>query len=61
MYKSNRRLLGNPSRCVVDGDLVWMYMSLTSMEKHDVAKKIGSRVSDILEDIADIERLTAHF
>ncbi|KAL0274118.1 UNVERIFIED_CONTAM: hypothetical protein PYX00_006618 [Menopon gallinae] len=61
VYKSGKRLLGNPCKGIVDGELVWMYLSLTIMEKQDVAKKIGSKVEDIIEDLAIIERLTSHF
>lgn len=61
MYKSGRKLLGNPCRRIVDGELVWMYLSLTVIEKQDVAKKMGSRVDDIVEDIAIIEKLSDHF
>lgn len=61
IYKSGKRLLGNPCKGIVDGELVWMYLSLTIMEKQDVAKKIGSKVEDIIEDLAIIERLTSHF
>ncbi|KAK6623006.1 hypothetical protein RUM43_008858 [Polyplax serrata] len=61
VYKSGRKLLGNPCRRIVDGELVWMYLSLTVIEKQDVAKKMGSRVDDIVEDIAIIEKLSDHF
>lgn len=53
--------MGNPSRGIVDGELVWMYMGLPASERQEIAKKIGSKVDDILEDLTDIEKLTAHF
>ncbi|KAK7874284.1 hypothetical protein R5R35_007770 [Gryllus longicercus] len=60
-YKSSNKLLSNPARGIIDGELVWMFLGLPTPEKHEVAKKIGTKVDDIIEDLADIERLTAHF
>lgn len=60
-YKSARKLLSNPARGIIDGELVWKFFSLPSNEKAEVAKKIGTKVEEIMDDIQDIERLTAHF
>lgn len=60
-YKSADKTMGNPSRGIVDGELVWMYMGLPASERQEIAKKIGSKVDDIIEDLTDIEKLTAHF
>lgn len=60
-YKSFVRLQGNPARGVIDGDLIWKYMNLPFNEKSEVAKKIGTRIPEIIEDIEEINRLTAHF
>lgn len=60
-YKSYIRTQGNPARGIIDGDLVWRYLFLPNNEKIDVAKKIGTRVQEIIEDITEIDRQTAHF
>lgn len=51
MYKSYIRTQGNPARGIIDGDLVWRYLFLPNNEKADLAKKIGTRVQEIIEDI----------
>ncbi|XP_015127450.1 cleavage and polyadenylation specificity factor subunit 1 [Diachasma alloeum] len=60
-YKSHVRMQGNPARGIIDGDLVWKYLHLPNNEKADIAKKIGTRVQEIIEDIVEIDRQTAHF
>ncbi|KOC67340.1 Cleavage and polyadenylation specificity factor subunit 1 [Habropoda laboriosa] len=60
-YKSHIRTQGNPARGIIDGDLVWRYLYLPNNEKIDVAKKIGTRVQEIIEDLTEIDRQTAHF
>lgn len=60
-YRSSRKLHANPARCIIDGDLVTSYVNLTASDKLEVAKKIGSRMEDILYDLSDIDRMTAHF
>ncbi|RLU24961.1 hypothetical protein DMN91_003052 [Ooceraea biroi] len=60
-YKSYVRNQGNPARGIIDGDLVWRYLFLPNNEKADIAKKIGTRVQEIVEDITEIDRQTAHF
>lgn len=52
---------GNPARGIIDGDLVWKYLLLPNNEKTDIAKKIGTKVQEIIEDITDIDRQTGHF
>lgn len=60
-YKSATKLLSNPARGIIDGELVWIFLGLPTSEKQEVAKKIGTKVDEIADDLADIERLTAHF
>ncbi|XP_020283303.1 cleavage and polyadenylation specificity factor subunit 1 [Pseudomyrmex gracilis] len=60
-YKSYVRNQGNPARGIIDGDLVWRYLFLPNNEKTEIAKKIGTRVEEIIEDITEIDRQTAHF
>lgn len=42
-YKSARKLLSNPARGVIDGELVWKFFSLPASEKAEVAKKIDRK------------------
>lgn len=51
----------NPSRCVVDGDLVWSFLSLPTNEKQEVAKKIGTKMEEIISDLMEIENVTTVF
>ncbi|XP_008551779.2 cleavage and polyadenylation specificity factor subunit 1 [Microplitis demolitor] len=60
-YKSYVRMQGNPARGIIDGDLVWKYLQLPNNEKAEIAKKIGTRMPEVIEDILEIDRQTAHF
>lgn len=60
-YKSWRKLQYNPARSVIDGDLVWNFLSLSITEKTEVSKKIGTKVEELVEDLTDIHKLTNHF
>ncbi|XP_065344117.1 cleavage and polyadenylation specificity factor subunit 1 [Cloeon dipterum] len=60
-FRNTTKVLGNAARGMVDGELVWQYWHLPIGEKWDVAKKIGTKVDDILDDMIDIERLVAQF
>lgn len=59
--KSQKRVLSNPSRCIVDGELVWSYLYLPANEKHEVATKIGARVEEIIGDLREITNVTSVF
>uniref|UniRef100_T1HLS2 Cleavage and polyadenylation specificity factor subunit 1 n=1 Tax=Rhodnius prolixus TaxID=13249 RepID=T1HLS2_RHOPR len=61
MYKSAQKLLGNTARGVVDGELVWQYLMLSYSERFEIAKKIGTKVEELIEDMFHIEMLTANF
>ncbi|KAI5632707.1 CPSF A subunit region domain-containing protein [Phthorimaea operculella] len=61
-YKSARRAAGSgPMRGILDGDLVSTYTNMPTPDKHDIARKIGTKVEEILADLFEIDRLTAHF
>lgn len=59
--RQNKRDLRNPSRGVVDGDLVFKYSDLPAAEKAEFARKIGTSASDILDDLAELDRNAGHF
>lgn len=60
-YKSSRKLQTNPSRSVIDGELVWNFLHLAINEKLEVSKKIGTKIEEIVDDLSDIQKLTSHF
>ncbi|KAK6982235.1 Cleavage and polyadenylation specificity factor subunit 1, partial [Biomphalaria glabrata] len=43
-FKSSRTDSSNPLRNILDGELCWKYLYLSTMEKTEVAKKIGTTV-----------------
>ena len=53
--------LRNPSRGVVDGDLVFQFSSLSVNTKSELARKIGTSTEEIMEDLAELDRSAAHF
>ncbi|XP_032830400.1 cleavage and polyadenylation specificity factor subunit 1 isoform X1 [Petromyzon marinus] len=61
MLHSDRRTLQNTVRNVLDGELLFKYLHLSTMERSELAKKIGTTPDTIIEDILDIDRVTAHF
>jgi cleavage and polyadenylation specificity factor subunit 1 len=60
-FSSATKLLGNAARGIIDGELVWTFVNLPVPERWEVAKKIGTKMDDIIDDILDIEKLAAHF
>ncbi|BES89477.1 Cleavage and polyadenylation specificity factor [Nesidiocoris tenuis] len=61
MYKSAVKTLGNQVRGVIDGELVWHFLALSMTQRTEIARKIGTKVDELLEDMFDIEMLTANF
>eukprot|EP00099_Drosophila_melanogaster_P025688 NP_725397.1 cleavage and polyadenylation specificity factor 160, isoform B [Drosophila melanogaster] len=59
--KSSKKQGINPSRCIIDGDLIWSYRLMANSERNEVAKKIGTRTEEILGDLLEIERLASVF
>lgn len=59
--RTGRKLPQNPARCIVDGDLIWSFLSLPMNEKQEVAKKIGTRTEEIISDLIEIENATSIF
>ncbi|XP_064466494.1 cleavage and polyadenylation specificity factor subunit 1-like [Ornithodoros turicata] len=59
--QSQRKLLGNPHKNILDGELIWKFMHLSFMERNELSKKIGTSVTQILDDLLEIESYTAHF
>merc|ERR1739838_1238001 len=60
-FQSRHRLNMNPARGVLDGNLLWSFLHLPVPGKNEIAKKIGAKVDDIIEELMEIDRMTAHF
>ncbi|XP_048849144.1 cleavage and polyadenylation specificity factor subunit 1 [Brienomyrus brachyistius] len=61
MLHTDRRTLQNPVRNILDGELLTKYLYLSTMERSELAKKIGTTSDIILDDLLEIDRVTAHF
>uniref|UniRef100_A0A6Q2Y7M7 Cleavage and polyadenylation specificity factor subunit 1 n=1 Tax=Esox lucius TaxID=8010 RepID=A0A6Q2Y7M7_ESOLU len=61
MLHVDRRQLQNAVRNVLDGELLNKYLYLSTMERSELAKKIGTTSDIILDDVLEIDRVTAHF
>ena len=48
-------------RGVIDGDLVFKFSDLSIAEKYEMAKKGGFNMSDLMDDLAELDRMAAHF
>jgi len=57
----SRRPLTNAHRNILDGKLIGKYLGLNFSERLELARKIGTTSSQILDDLMDIERSTSHF
>ncbi|KAK7575512.1 hypothetical protein V9T40_011798 [Parthenolecanium corni] len=53
-YKSSRKMLGNFARGILDGELIAMFVMLTNNDRADIAKRIGVKPDDILEDLYEM-------
>lgn len=60
-FKSSQPDLSNPQRNIVDGELCWRFLYLSTMERTEVAHKIGTSQDQIIEDLMEMDRLAAHF
>uniref|UniRef100_A0A8C9Z1T4 Cleavage and polyadenylation specificity factor subunit 1 n=1 Tax=Sander lucioperca TaxID=283035 RepID=A0A8C9Z1T4_SANLU len=61
MLHTERRSLQNAVRNILDGELLNKYLYLSTMERSELAKKIGTTQDIILDDLLEIDRVTAHF
>uniref|UniRef100_A0A8D0LA46 Cleavage and polyadenylation specific factor 1 n=1 Tax=Sphenodon punctatus TaxID=8508 RepID=A0A8D0LA46_SPHPU len=60
-FHMDRRILQNAVRNILDGELLNRYLYLSTMERSELAKKIGTTPDIILDDLLEIDRVTAHF
>uniref|UniRef100_A0A3Q2YAZ5 Cleavage and polyadenylation specificity factor subunit 1 n=1 Tax=Hippocampus comes TaxID=109280 RepID=A0A3Q2YAZ5_HIPCM len=61
MMHYERRGLQNAVRNILDGELLSKFLYLSMMERSELAKKIGTTPDIILDDLLEIDRVTAHF
>ncbi|CAG2173415.1 unnamed protein product [Oppiella nova] len=61
MIKISRPELMNPSKNILDGDLLVKFATLSMNEKSDLAKKIGTTPSQVMDDLQEIDRVSAYF
>ncbi|XP_054620302.1 cleavage and polyadenylation specificity factor subunit 1 [Dunckerocampus dactyliophorus] len=61
MLHCDRRGLQNAVRNILDGELLNKYLYLSTMERSELAKKIGTTQDIILDDLLEMDRVTAHF
>ncbi|XP_071082054.1 cleavage and polyadenylation specificity factor subunit 1-like [Haliotis cracherodii] len=53
--------LANPHKNILDGELLWKYLHLSILEKNEISKRIGTSTDQIMDDLMEIDRATAHF
>ncbi|KAL7640863.1 UNVERIFIED_CONTAM: hypothetical protein RMT77_008000 [Armadillidium vulgare] len=61
MFVSRQKLNINPSRGILDWQLIMSFLHLPFNEKIEIAKKIGAKVNDIIDEMMDLDRITSHF
>lgn len=59
--KQWRKGLTNPARGILDGELIWQYMQLNAAEKLEIAKKIGTKVEEIYQDMYEVDTVSKVF
>ena len=60
-FHSRHQYLNSSQRNILDGDLLWRYSLLSAKERGDFAKQIGTTPTQIMEDLKEIDKVTAHF
>ena len=53
--------LSNPLRQILDGQLIWKFLNLSLNERIEVARRLGTGVDMIVDDLMEIDRISAHF
>ena len=60
-YKCRTRFLFSSQKNMLDGELLWSFLQLSSKKKADFAKQIGTSPAQLMEDMKDIDKITSHF
>ncbi|XP_074600985.1 cleavage and polyadenylation specificity factor subunit 1 [Brevipalpus obovatus] len=61
LVKFHQRTLTNPMRNVLDGDLLFRFLSLSITERAELCRKISYPPDQIIDDLQEINKLTDHF
>jgi len=61
MVRHPRHQLSRPIKNIVDADLLWKFVDLTALERAEIARRLVTSVSQIMTDLLDVDRSTAHF
>lgn len=59
--KQSRPSLSTPCRGIIDGDIINRFLMLSSKERNDLSRKIGTSTEKILADIQIIQESTMYF
>lgn len=61
MFNTRHQYLYSHQHNMLDGELLWRYPQLSSKEKFDFAKQIGTTQEQILEDMKEIDKVASIF
>jgi len=61
LFKTSSRVLVNPCKNVLDGDLLSKFTNLSIKQKNELARKIGTTTLQIRKDLFEIDCITGHF
>jgi cleavage and polyadenylation specificity factor subunit 1 len=53
--------LSRPVKNILDAELIWKFLNLTVTERAEIAKRLVTTVDQIVADLMEIDRSTAHF
>lgn len=53
--------LSRPVKNIVDADLLWKFVELTALERAEIARRLVTSVNQIVADLIDVDKATAHF
>lgn len=61
MFHSRHQYLHTPQKNILDGELLMTYPQLSLKQRTDFAKQIGTTPAQILEDLKELDKITAYF
>lgn len=59
--RQRQRDLLNPARGIADGDLVFRFVDLGAAQRAEVARRIGASPAELMDDLAELDRMAKHF
>ena len=61
LFRSHHQYLYNPRRNILDGNLLSRFPQLSLKQKADFAKQIGTSPRQVMDNLKEIDKITAHF